>query len=121
MELVKGHGVYNVDTAGMTLAPFTTVSAISMPQTTTGSPWLEDVAPAPSLQYLEKGMQRMLSIEHEVNELSDATPITPYWDRTLKSNHRKYVRLVRTLYKRSLVGMHRARDVRGRVGICFRA
>ena len=66
-------------------------------------------------------MQRMLSTEQEFKELSDANPITLYWDRTLKSNRRRYVRLVRTLYKRSLVGMHRARDVRGRVGFFFRA
>ena len=64
-------------------------------------------------------MQRMLSTEQEFKELSDANPITLYWDRTLKSNRRRYVRLVRTRLKRSLVGMHRARDVRGRVGIFF--
>ena len=38
LELLKGRGVYDVDTAGMTLAFFITVSAISMPQTTAGSP-----------------------------------------------------------------------------------
>ena len=44
LELLKGRGFYDVDTAGMTLAPFTTVSAISLPQTTARSPWLSDVA-----------------------------------------------------------------------------
>ena len=78
LELLKGRGVYDVDTAGMTLAPFTTVSAISMPQTTAGSPWLEDVAPGTALRYLEKGTQRMLCTEQEFKELSDANPMTPY-------------------------------------------
>ena len=63
LELLKGCGVYDVDTAGMTLAPFTTVSSISMPQTTAGSIWLSDVALGPIFQYLERGMQRMLRTE----------------------------------------------------------
>ena len=65
LELLKGRGVYDVDTAGMTLAPFTTVSAIPMPQTTAGSPWRSDVAPGPALQYLERGTQCMLRTEQE--------------------------------------------------------
>ena len=79
LELLKGRGVYDVDAAGMSLAPFTTVSAISMPTSTAGSPWLVDVAPSPALHYLGKGMQRMLRTEQEFNERLAANPITPFW------------------------------------------
>ena len=116
LELLKGRGVYDVDTAGLSLASFTTVSAISMPTSTAGSPWLEDVAPSPSLHYLEKGMQRMLRTQHEFNETLAANPVTPYWDRTLLRNRRKYIRLVRALLGRGLVGMHKPQHVKGRVG-----
>ena len=61
-------------------------------------------------------MQRMLRAEHEFNDLLAANPVKPYWDQSLMNNRRKYIRLVKALYQRGLVGMHRPADVKGQVG-----
>ena len=119
LELLKGRGVYDVDTTGLTLAPFSTVAAISIPLTSEGALWLVDIAPSSALHYLESGMQRMLRSEQEYSEMLAANPVTPYWDRALLRSRRKYLRLVKSLLKRGLVGLHRPGSVKGRVGLFF--
>ena len=106
LELLRGRSVYDVDSASMTLAPFSTVAAVSMPSDTDGSPELRSIAPPAALHYLEKGMQRMLRPRHEFNEMVAAHPVTPYRDRGLLRNRRKYLRLVKSLLKRVLVDLH---------------
>ena len=121
LELLKGRGVYDVDTTGLTLAPFSTVAAISIPLTSEGAPWLVDIAPSSALHYLESGMQRMLRSEQEYSEMLAANPVTPYWDRALLRSRRKYLRLVKSLLKRGLVGLHRPGSVKRARRFVFRA
>ena len=117
MKLLRGRGVYDTRDCGLSLARFRSVSKISMPTTTAGSPRVETVVTGETRQYLvENGMERMLRSRQEISEMEERLGIIPHMDRTLASNRRRYLQLVRALLKRDMVNLIEADEVRERVG-----
>ena len=117
MKLLRGRGV--CDTRRWTQpGQFSfCVKKISMPTTTAGSPRVETVVTGETRQYLENGMERMLRNRQEISEMKERLGIIPYMDRTLASNRRRYLQLVRALLKRDMVNLIEADEVRERVGV----
>ena len=76
---------------------------MSLPDSTEGSPYLEDVVDAEGRHYLWD-VQCMLRSDDDVaaDEASDGL-ITPYWDPVLRHNRKLYVRFVRDLSRRGLI------------------
>ena len=108
LKLLRCRGVYDTRYGGLSLASFRSVSKISMPTTTPGSPRVE------THQYLENGMERMLRSKQETSEMKElfgdnSLPWTKLWRRNLQ--------LVRALLKRNMVNMIEADEVRERVGV----
>ena len=93
--LLRGRSVYDPDSAGLSIASYTSVSSVSMPTSTASAPLLTDVAPDEALHYMGRRLQRMLRPKAEYERLVTESPVKPYWDRTLRANRRKYVRFVR--------------------------
>ena len=62
-------------------------------------------------------MERMLRSRQEISEMKERLGIIPYMDRTLASNRRRYLQLVRALMKRDMVNLIEADEVRERVGV----
>ena len=60
LKLLRGRGVYDARDGGLSLASFRSVSKISMPTSTAGSPRVETVVTGETRRYLENGMERML-------------------------------------------------------------
>ena len=54
-----GRGVYDARDGGLSLANFRSISKISLPTTTAGSPRVESVVTGETRQSLENGMERM--------------------------------------------------------------
>ena len=119
MKLLRGRGVYDTRDGGLSLASFRSVSKISMPTTTAGSLRVETVVTGETRQYLENGMERTLRSRQDISEVKERLVIIPYMDRTLASNRRRYLQLVRDLLKRNMVNLIEAKEVRERVGVCF--
>ena len=117
MKLLRGRGVYDTRDGGLSLASFRSVSKISMPTATARSPRVETVVTGETRQYLEGGMQRMLRSRQDISEMKERLGIIPYTDRTLASNRRRYLQLVRALMKRDMVNQTEADEVRERVGV----
>ena len=99
MKLLRGRGVHDTRDGELCLASFRTVSKISMPAATAGSPRVETVVTGETRQYLEHGMDH------------------PLHGQTLASNRRRYVQIVRALLKRDMVNLIEADEVRERVGV----
>ena len=57
-------------------------------------------------------MERMLRSRHEISEMKERLGITPYMDKTLACNRRRYLQLVRALMKRDLVTLIEVDEVR---------
>ena len=68
-------------------------------------------------RYLEHGMERMLRSRQEISEMKERLRIIPYMDKTLASNRRRYLQLVRTLLKRDIVTLIDVGEVRERAGV----
>ena len=69
LKLLRGRGVYHMRDGGLSLASFRSVSKISLPATTAGSPRFGAVVPGETRQYLENGMERMLRSRQENSEM----------------------------------------------------
>ena len=117
MKLLRGRGVYDTRDGGLSLASFRSVSKISMPTTTAGSLRVETVVTGETRQYLENGMERTLRSRQDISEVKERLVIIPYMDRTLASNRRRYLQLVRDLLKRNMVNLIEAKEVRDCVGV----
>ena len=83
LKLLRGRGVYDAQDGGFSLASFRSVSKISTPTTTAGSPRVETVVTCETCRYLENGMERMLRSRQETTEMKERLGIIPYMDRTL--------------------------------------
>ena len=118
-SLLRGRGVYDTEASGLSIASYVSVSSVSLPVTTAGSPLLTDIAPEEALHFMRGKLQRMLRSTAEYERLAAETPVTPYWDRTLRSNRRKYTRFIRALHRRGLIRFLDPQRVRGRVGVFF--
>ena len=70
LKLLRGRGVYDTRDGGLSLASFRSVSKISLPTTTAGSPRVETGMTDETRQYLENGMERMLRSRQEILEKS---------------------------------------------------
>ena len=103
-SLLRGRSVYDPDSAGLSIASYTSVSSVSMQASTASAPLLTDVAPDEALHFMSRRLQRMLRPTAEYERLVAETPVKPYWDRTLRANRRKYVRFVRSLLWRGSSG-----------------
>ena len=103
INLLRGRGVYDTRDGGLRLASFRSVSRISMPTTTAGTPRVETDVTGETRQYLENGMERMLRSRQEISEMKERLRITPYMDKTLASNGRRYLQLERALLNHYLV------------------
>ena len=113
----RGRGVYDTCDGGLSLASFRSVSKISMPTTTAGSPRVETVVTGETRQCFEHGMERMLRSRQEISEMKERLGIIPHMYRTLASNQRRYLQLVRAFMKRDMVNLIEADEVRERVGV----
>ena len=113
LKLLRGRGEHDARDGGFSLAIFRSVSRISLPSTTAGSPRVEK---GETRHYLENGMERMVRCRHKVVEMKEKAGITPYMDRTLASNRKRYLQLVRALMKRDLVNLTEAEEVREHAG-----
>ena len=51
-SLLRGRGVYNIESSGLSIAAYTRVSCVSMPSSTSGAPLLSEIAPEEARQYL---------------------------------------------------------------------
>ena len=100
LKLLRGRGVYDARDGGLSLASFRSMSKISLPTTTAGSLRVESVVTGETREFLENGMERMLRSKHEITEMMERLGIVLYMDKTLASNRRRYVQLVRALMKR---------------------
>ena len=58
--LLRGRSVYDPDSAGLSIASYTSVSSVSMPTSTASAPLLTDVAPDEAFHYMGRRLQRML-------------------------------------------------------------
>ena len=76
---------------------------VSLPKSTDGSPWVEEVVDDEGRHYL-LDIQCMLRSEDDVaaDEACDG-PITPYWDPVLKHNRKMYIRFIRDLASRGMI------------------
>ena len=117
LKLLRGRAVYDPRDGGLSLASFRSVSKISMPTTTAGSHRVETVVMSETRQYVENGMERMLRSRQEISEMKERLGIIPCMVRTLASNRRRYLQLVRALLKRDMVNLIEADKVRERVGV----
>ena len=59
LKLLRGRCVYDARDGGLSLANFRSMSKISLPTTTAGSPRVESVVTGETRQSLENGMERM--------------------------------------------------------------
>ena len=116
LKLLRGRGVYDTRDGGLSLACFRSVSKISLPATTAGSPSVETVVTGETRQYLENGMERMVRSRQEISEMKERLGIIPYMDKTLASNWRRYLQLERALLKRDTVTLIVVDEVRGHAG-----
>ena len=103
LKLLRGRGVYDMRDGGLSLASFRSVSKISLPATTAASPRVEAVVTGETRQYLEDGMERMLRSMQEISEMKGRLGTRHHMDKTLASNRRRHLQLVRALLKRDLV------------------
>ena len=117
LKLLCGRGVYDTRDGGLSLASFRSVSKISMPATTAGSPSVETVATGETCQYLENGMERMLRSRQEISEMKERLGIIPFMDKTLASNRRRCLQFVRALLKRDMVTLIEVDEVREHAGV----
>ena len=62
-------------------------------------------------------MERMLRSRQEISEMKERLGIIPYMDRTLASNQRRHLQLVRALMKRDMVNLIETDEMRERVGV----
>ena len=76
LKLLRGRGVCDARDGGLSLASFRSVSKISMPTTTAGSP--RAVVTGETRQYLENGMERMLRSKQEISEMKERLGIIPH-------------------------------------------
>ena len=83
LKLLRGRGVYDARDGRLSLASFRSVSRISLPATTVGSPPVETVVTSETRQYFENGMERMLRSRHEVSEMKERLEITHSWPKHL--------------------------------------
>ena len=105
LKLLRGRGVYGTRDGGLSLASFRSVSKISLPTTTAGSLRVQTVVTGETRQYLENGMEHMLRCGQEISEMKQRLGIIPYMNRTLASNRRRYLQLVRDIMKRDMVNL----------------
>ena len=117
LKLLRGRVVYDSRDGGLSLASFRSVSRISLPAFTAGSPRVETVVTGETRQYFENGIERMLRSRHEISEMKEHWGITPYMDKMLASNRRRYLQLVRALLKRDLVTLFEVDEVREHAGV----
>ena len=85
--------------------------------TTAGSPRVETVVTGETRQYLENGMERMQRSRQEISEMKERLGIIPCMDKTLASNRRRYLQLVRALLKRDMVTLIEVDEVREHAGV----
>ena len=57
-------------------------------------------------------MERMLRSRHDISEMEERLGITPYMDKTLTFNRRRYVQFVRALLTKDLVTLIQVDEVR---------
>ena len=86
-----------------------------MPTTTAGPLRVETVVTGEARQFLENG--RMLGSRQQISEIKGRLGIIPNMDRTLTSNRRSCLQLVRALMKSDMVNLIEADEVRERVGV----
>ena len=75
---------------------------------------VESVVTGETRQYLENGMERMLRSRQETTEMKERSGIVLYMDKTLASNRKRYLQLVRAVLKRDLVTLIDVNEVRER-------
>ena len=88
-----------------------------MPTTTAGSHRVETVVTGETRQYLENGKERMLRSRQEISEMKERLEIIPYMDKTLASNRRRYLQLMRAFLKRDMVTLIEVDEVREHAGV----
>ena len=59
----------------------------------------------------------MLRSRQEISEMEERLEIIPYMDKTLASNRRRYLQLVRALFKRDMVTLIEVDEVREHAGV----
>ena len=69
-------------------------------------------------QYLENGMERVLRSRQEISEIA-RLGIIFYMDKTMASNRRRYLQLVRALMKRDMVTLIEVDEVREHAGVSW--
>ena len=114
LKLLRGRDVYDTRDGGLSLANF---RSVPMPETTAGSPRIETVVTDETRQYLENGMERMLRSRQEFSEMKERLKIIPFMNKTLASNRRRYLQLVRALLKRDMVTLIQVDEVREHAGV----
>ena len=119
LELLRGRCVYDQRDGGLNLVSFRSVSRISLPSSTAGSPAVETVVSDAARQFLGGDLQRMLRSNDEVKALKEAKKITPYMDRILATSRRRYLQVIRALLKRDMVTMLDPSEVHEHVGLFF--
>ena len=117
LKLLRGRDVYDTRDGGLSLASFRSVLKISMPTTTAGSLRVETAVTGETRQYLENGMERMLRSRQEISEMKERLGIIPKMDKTLASNRRRYLQLVRALLKRDMVTLIDVDEVLEHAGV----
>ena len=82
LKLLRGRGVYDTRDGGLSLASFRSVSNISLPLTTSGSPRVETVVTGETRQYLANDMERMLRSRQEISDTKERLGIILSMDKT---------------------------------------
>ena len=107
-EFLRGRAEYDLDLAGVTLAPFRT-DHVSLPEDLSGAPGIADLFSAPDPALLEVAEEPLLRSTEDAAAHLELAPARPYMDPVLSRQRRHYVQFIRRLDRLGMIRWRRSR------------